>query len=136
MRHLETLAIHAGREGLRELGVHALPIDLSTTIPLPDLQVTAITFSVSRERRATIEDELIAKALEAFKQRADLVRRQLAGKDYRIMDVSINPDGIAPAPRPMMRNTASMETASAAAPAVQAGTSTISVSVSGTIELQ
>ena len=100
------------------------------------LQVTAITFSVSRERRATIEDELIAKALEAFKQRADLVRRQLAGKDYRIMDVSINPDGIAPAPRPMMRNTASMETASAAAPAVQAGTSTISVSVSGTIELQ
>lgn len=38
MRHIETLAIHAGREGLRELGVHALPIDLSTTNPLPDLQ--------------------------------------------------------------------------------------------------
>lgn len=39
MRHLETLAIHAGREDLRDLGVHALPIDLSTTNPLPDLQV-------------------------------------------------------------------------------------------------
>lgn len=37
-RHLETIAIHAGREGLREMGVHALPIDLSTTNPLPDLQ--------------------------------------------------------------------------------------------------
>jgi methionine-gamma-lyase len=38
-RHIETLAIHAGREDLRGLGVHALPIDLSTTNPLPDLQV-------------------------------------------------------------------------------------------------
>ncbi len=32
-----TRAVHAGREGLTELGVHALPIDLSSTYPLPDL---------------------------------------------------------------------------------------------------
>ena len=32
-----TRAVHAGREGLAELGVHALPIDLSSTYPLPDL---------------------------------------------------------------------------------------------------
>jgi len=38
MRHLESKAVHAGREGLREQGIHALPIDLSTTNPLPDLQ--------------------------------------------------------------------------------------------------
>ena len=100
------------------------------------LQVNAITFSVSPGRRATVEDELIAKALEAFKQRADLVRRQLAAKDYRIVDVSINPDGIAPAPKLMMRGSALLETTSVAAPAVQAGTSTLSVTVSGTIELQ
>lgn len=37
MKHsFETLAVHAGREELRELGVHALPIDLSTTNPMPD----------------------------------------------------------------------------------------------------
>ncbi|WP_308492361.1 trans-sulfuration enzyme family protein [Microbacterium terrisoli] len=35
--HLDTLAVHAGREGLDELGVHALPIDLSSTNPLPDI---------------------------------------------------------------------------------------------------
>ena len=34
---LDTLAVHAGREDLTELGVHALPIDLSTTNPLPGL---------------------------------------------------------------------------------------------------
>ncbi len=31
----DSLAVHAGRNGLTELGVHAVPIDLSTTAPLP-----------------------------------------------------------------------------------------------------
>lgn len=34
---LDTLAVHAGRADLTPLGVHALPIDLSTTNPLPDV---------------------------------------------------------------------------------------------------
>lgn len=100
------------------------------------LQVGAITFSVSPERRATVEDELIAKALEAFKQRAELVRRQLAAKGYRIVNFTINQDGIAPITRPMMRAQGMLETASVAAPAVQAGTSILNVNVSGTIEMQ
>lgn len=35
----ETLAVHAGREDLAAMGVHALPIDLSTTNPLPDVEL-------------------------------------------------------------------------------------------------
>ena len=34
---LETQAVHAGREVLHEQGIHALPIDLSSTYPLHDL---------------------------------------------------------------------------------------------------
>jgi len=34
---LSSLAVHAGREDLNDLGVHAVPIDLSTTAPLPDV---------------------------------------------------------------------------------------------------
>ena len=100
------------------------------------LQVAAITFSVSPERRAMVEDELIAKALEAFKQRAELVRKQLSAKSYRIVTVSINQDGVVPIPRPMLRAKGMMEMSSVAAPAVEAGTSTLSVGVSGIIELQ
>lgn len=37
MTTLDTMAVHAGREDLRALGVHVPPIDLSTTYPLPDL---------------------------------------------------------------------------------------------------
>lgn len=33
-----TLAVHAGREDLTELGVHALPIDLSTTYPMQSIE--------------------------------------------------------------------------------------------------
>jgi methionine-gamma-lyase len=36
--HPETVAVHSGRDDLTGLGVHALPIDLSTTNPLPDVE--------------------------------------------------------------------------------------------------
>lgn len=36
--HPRTRAVHAGREELSELGVHALPLDLSSTYPLRDLE--------------------------------------------------------------------------------------------------
>ena len=35
-RDIHTLAVHAGREDFVELGVHAAPIDLSSTYPVPD----------------------------------------------------------------------------------------------------
>jgi methionine-gamma-lyase len=35
---LETQAVHAGREVLHEQGIHALPIDLSSTYPIHDLE--------------------------------------------------------------------------------------------------
>lgn len=34
----DSLAVHAGREDLESLGVHALPLDLSSTNPLPDIE--------------------------------------------------------------------------------------------------
>ncbi len=34
---IDTLAVHAGREDFRALGVHAAPLDLSTTYPIPEL---------------------------------------------------------------------------------------------------
>lgn len=34
----DSVAVHAGREDLQALGVHALPLDLSTTYPLPDIE--------------------------------------------------------------------------------------------------
>src|SRR5690606_9529163 len=33
-----TLAVHAGRDDFAHLGVHAAPLDLSSTYPIPDLE--------------------------------------------------------------------------------------------------
>ncbi|KRV49077.1 cystathionine gamma-synthase [Wenjunlia vitaminophila] len=41
---LDTLAVHAGREDLTELGVHAPPIDLSSTYPLPDIEAGGLSY--------------------------------------------------------------------------------------------
>lgn len=44
MRRIETLAVHAGRDDFAEQGVHAPPIDLSTTYPVADLGVGTESF--------------------------------------------------------------------------------------------
>lgn len=38
-RHFDTLAVHGGRDDLEALGVHAPPLDLSSTYPLPDVEI-------------------------------------------------------------------------------------------------
>lgn len=38
-QHFETRAVHGGMEGLEEAGSHVPPIDLSTTNPLPSIQI-------------------------------------------------------------------------------------------------
>jgi methionine-gamma-lyase len=40
----DSLAVHAGRNGLTELGVHAVPIDLSTTAPLPSVHEGGLAY--------------------------------------------------------------------------------------------
>ena len=50
---LPSLAVHAGRTDLTELGVHAVPIDLSTTAPLPDVS----------EARDTLDEMIAGKPL-------------------------------------------------------------------------
>lgn len=98
------------------------------------LQVTSINFSLSPAQRAAAEDEMITQALEAFKQRAELVRKQLAAKGYRIVDVFIDTGGA----QPVMRRAAAMDAAAEAVapPALQGGTSILTVNVRAIIELQ
>ncbi|HEX4978018.1 MAG TPA: PLP-dependent transferase, partial [Nocardioides sp.] len=41
---LDTRAVHAGRADLAPLGVHALPLDLSTTNPLPGVEAGGLSY--------------------------------------------------------------------------------------------
>ncbi len=95
------------------------------------LQLQSISFTVSPEKRREVEDELIQQALEAFRKRAELVRKSLEARSYEIVRVSINQAGV---PRPA--RVAFAESMARAAPQFEEGTSTLSVSVSATIELR
>ena len=44
--HPDSLAVHAGRDDLADLGVHALPLDFSSTNPLPGIDVGGLSYEV------------------------------------------------------------------------------------------
>lgn len=99
------------------------------------LELRSFDVSVSDERRAQVEQELIGEALEAFRERAALVHKSLGAAGYAIDTLSISSGG-GPPPRPMMQ-VAQAETFQArAAPAVEPGTTRISVGVDATIALE
>jgi len=99
-----------------------------------NLQLRSIGFSVSPERRRSVEDELVAEVLAAFRARAEIVRKSLAAKAYEIVQISINTQGGVPMrSTPMMAMEMDARTA-VRAPAVEGGSSRIVVHANGTIE--
>lgn len=96
------------------------------------LQLVGMQFQPTRDLRERTADELIEEALAAFRHRAGLVARQMDGKEYRIVDLQVSTQGhggpIPYAERGMMM------AKGAAAPAVEAGTSKVQVTVSGSVQ--
>ena len=57
--HLRTRAVHAGREDFDDLGVHAPPIDLSSTYPVRDLERAGQSLQQMAEGRVPLPGEPI-----------------------------------------------------------------------------
>jgi len=99
------------------------------------LQVQSLQFSVSPDRRRDVESALIEEALAAFRQRAQLIRKALDAESYSLMDVTVYTGGVQ---RPMPLRAEAMSSLSRAAvpaPAIDQGTSRLTVQVSGRIHL-
>jgi len=99
------------------------------------LQLQSVTFSISHMAREAAENQLIGDALGAFKERAELVRETLGADSYRIVNVDIGTAGTLPAPVPM-RAMESLSESGGMPPALEPGTSTVTVTVEGTLELR
>jgi predicted secreted protein len=98
------------------------------------VQLRSLDFTVSPQQRRKVEDELIDEALAAFLARADRVRQRLGKKGYEIVQISVGTGGGMP-PVPVMRSMA-MEAKDMAAPALEAGTSEMITTASGSIQLE
>ena len=99
------------------------------------VSVESISYRVSSEARQSADDELIAEALAQFARRAELVAEELGRPGYRIVRLDINTGGGGPMPMAFRNQGLEAAVARVSAPAIEAGTQTVTVSVSGTIEL-
>jgi predicted secreted protein len=98
------------------------------------LSIGSVNYAISKASRDLVEESLISEALARFGRRADLVTRDLGRKGYRIVQININTQGGRPAPIAYQtRAVAAME--KSVAPAIEAGVQTVTVNVSGTIEI-
>ncbi|KQB52309.1 hypothetical protein AQS70_14860 [Pseudomonas endophytica] len=102
------------------------------------LKIGNMQFTVANATRKTSEDALLKDAVNAFKARAQLATEALGGKGYKIVNLNLNTNGY---PQPYMRSEMMMKAAapamdSAPTPEVEAGTSEVSMSADGVIEVQ
>lgn len=104
---------------------------------LGKLKMGGMSFSIADTTRQQNEDGLMKNAVAAFKARAQLLTSALGGKDYRLVNLNLNSVG-APRPMPVMRMATMKADAAGYAPApqIEAGTSQVTVSADGTIEVQ
>jgi predicted secreted protein len=98
--------------------------------------LSGIDFSVKRETREKMEDELVEEALAAFRARAALIAKGMSARDWSLVEMNV---GQQRGGREQRFGGAQMRTSSlseAAPPSFEAGTSDLQVNVSGTVELE
>lgn len=96
-----------------------------------------VQFSLSREAQQALETEVQAMAIERFKQQASQVARGFGFSDYSLREVSISSaDGGGGPVRPRMVAMEAKAAMSDAPVSVEAGTSMVNVTVSGSVQLR
>jgi predicted secreted protein len=99
------------------------------------LNLKHVGYQVSRELHREVEDRLIGEAIAAFQARAKRVAADLQRRNYRLVQMDVNSGA---GPGPILRQRAmpmAMAEVAVAPPAIEAGTQTITIGVSGEIEL-
>ncbi|ADU67303.1 protein of unknown function DUF541 [Desulfurispirillum indicum S5] len=100
------------------------------------LAVTSVVFSPSPQLHDRQSDALTRQALQKFRQQAELIRKELGARSYRLGQLHVNSYSQEP-PRDMFlqRSSAEVSTMSIAPPAMESGSSRIQVRVGGSIFL-
>ena len=97
-----------------------------------ELLVRHLSVGLAPETRRAAEDALVAEAIAAFHARAEIVRRSMKSPAYRVRSLDVGTSG--GIVRPLAMEMARGAAASIAAPTIEGGVSTVTVSVSGAID--
>ena len=103
---------------------------------IQSLTMGNVSFALSKEQRAKVEAEAQTLAIERFKAKALEVTKGFGFTGYTLREVSINANdqGFQPRPRMVAMQAKSMESDSAVP--VEAGKTTVLVSVSGSVQMK
>ncbi len=126
----------SGWQGTAELIVQGRDIQAITQLAgrINTLTVARVGFSLSREARDKVEANVTAQAIERFRERASAVTRAFGMGSYTLREVQVSGDEPVQPMRQVMRTQASMAMADTALP-VEAGNATVTITVSGTVQL-
>ena len=95
-----------------------------------------VSFGLSRSQRAQVEGQAQAMAIEQFKAKAGEIAKGFGFASYSLREVSVNASDTGGMPRPrMLAMEAKMASSDMAVP-VEAGKSTVQVTVSGAVQLK
>lgn len=101
------------------------------------LQVQSIRLSAKPETRAEAADLLITRALNLFKERARLIQKNMGSAGFKIVEVDIQTgQGHTEQFNPRIAMSEMSRSAVQVEPAIEAGTTRVSVQVFGSIQLQ
>jgi len=100
------------------------------------MQVGNVQFSLSPEAQREAEQKLTGQAIASFKQQASSAAQAFGYGGYTIREVSVGHNGVSPRPVMMMSMRSDMAAKAAAPVPVEGGTSTVTVNVSGSVQMK
>lgn len=128
----------SGWQGTAELVLEGrdFPRITQTAGRIQTMTLGGVSFGLSREQRGKVEGEAQAQAIERFKARAAELAKGFGFSGYTLREVSVSASEPGFAPRPRMMAKEAMSSMADAAVPVEAGKSTVVVTVSGSVQLR
>lgn len=108
----------------------------ATAGKIQTLTIANVAFSLSREQRAKVEAEAQNTAIERFRAKAGDIAKSFGMGNHIVREVTVNAGDQGYTPRPRLAEMSlKMSSADAAVP-VESGKSTVTVTVSGSVQLR
>ncbi|WP_375294257.1 MULTISPECIES: SIMPL domain-containing protein [Caballeronia] len=100
------------------------------------MQVGSVAFSLSPEAQRAAEQKLVSQAIDSFRKQAQTAAQAFGYSNFTIREVNVGRSGNQPRPIMMMQSRAMSADAKMASPiAMEAGTATVTVDVSGSVQM-
>ena len=107
-----------------------------TAARVGSMAIQQVAFDLSREQRAKVERDAQVQAIDNFKLQAAELTRAFGFGNYTLREVSVNSDSFSPGPRPRMMAMQAKSSMEDSPIAVEAGKSTVTVNVSGSVQMR